>query len=274
MLSNANISQYKQLSKFKDKEHLNQSIRGFLYVYKHQLTQSTIDVYRLIANHSVKLGVAFLKYETIANIINKSVATVKRALKQLKELNAIEIHRTKRVKGKVRGGFGHNVFVLCDLSGELSKMNHRQRQDKPYESKADDHNVDTETRNSESNPLKDYLNKRKEQNVNFDKSFLSSNLPQQFINTVAPFSDNKTVYTLWHRLNLVTKKHADIGYIQAYMDDYLKAYKECIYKFKQGRIKSGSIVGYVYGSWVKVTRELVMRSKATKGIYYDWLKEA
>jgi hypothetical protein len=54
------------------------------------------------------------------------------------------------------------------------------------------------------------------------------------------------------------------------LSDYLKAFKESIYKLKQGKIK-GSFFGYIYSVWNNITRHIDMRSNATKGIYYDWL---
>ncbi|WP_407268890.1 helix-turn-helix domain-containing protein [Radiobacillus sp. PE A8.2] len=273
ILSNADYSNYKKLSKFENTEHLNNSIRGFLYKYKHELNQSVIDVYRTIANFAVKLsGVAFLKQQTIAEIIGKSIATIKRSLKVLKDLKAIEIHRTKREKGRIKGGFGHNVFVICDLSdelsGELSKMNHREEAETPCHQTQKQQNYAKESSHSESNHLKEF--KKRKTNLNYDKEFLSSNLPRQFVDTVSSFHDNQTVFNLWNRLCLATKKHADSSLILSHIDMFIKTYKECIWKFKTNRIQ-GDFIGYVYGAWVNTCKNIILEQNSRIGLYYDWL---
>ncbi len=270
LLSNANYSGYKQLSKFNDTDHLNKSIRGFLYKFKHELNPSVIETYRLIANHSVKLGgVAFLKHQSIADGIGKSIPTVKRSLKQLKQLQVLEIHRTKRDKGKVKGGFGHNVFVLCDLSHELSEMNHRENSQKPCELHSEPCKNKTESRHSESSTLVD----KKDHNIVMDATFTPSCVQQSFIDVCKSFFNASDVYSLWKRVKIAYNKSKLSMPLETYTDSVVRVLKQTIFISKQKSIKSFNAYFYtgVIAEFSKLKRLETLEN--SRSVYYNFLEQ-
>lgn len=113
MISNGSPQQYKKLAEFNTLDELNEATRAHLYAHSHKLSKSAIAIFKLIRNHAAKYrGIAYLFYETIAEEEGVSYATVKRAIRALKKYGMIEVHRTTRTKGEVKGGYGHNVFVV------------------------------------------------------------------------------------------------------------------------------------------------------------------
>ncbi|MEM5662959.1 helix-turn-helix domain-containing protein [Bacillus cereus] len=85
----------------------------FLYKHAHELSESAIKVLKFLARHSCKIpGVSFLKVGTIAEALNISDRTVRRVLKVLEDFEVVTRHKTIRTEGKLRGGNGHNVYVL------------------------------------------------------------------------------------------------------------------------------------------------------------------
>ncbi|MFB4163664.1 helix-turn-helix domain-containing protein [Alteribacillus sp. JSM 102045] len=128
-LSNATPEDYRKLSPFKTVDQLNEAIQAHLYAHSHELSKSAIAVFKLIKNDAAKYrGVAFIKYDNIAEACSVSYATVKRAMRTLKKCGIVDVYRTTRTKGEVKGGYGHNVIVIkpADLSSDPSRLNHRK----------------------------------------------------------------------------------------------------------------------------------------------------
>ncbi|MCP3025392.1 helix-turn-helix domain-containing protein [Halobacillus sp. A5] len=277
MLTNGNVSNYKHLSKFTSTEELNLSIRGFLYKFKYELNETIISIYRLIANHAVKFtGICFMKYSTIAKQINKSESTVKRSLKVLKDLKALEVHRTTRTSGRVRGGFGHNVFVLCDMSNELSKMNHRQNDEKLCEVQSEHFKNSEETSPAESGNL---LDKRSSNNVGnkgqLNHTYLPDTIPNEFVEVVKPFFNNASdIYTLWLRVQNVCKSVKLKQSSETYVNIAIQVFKGAVFMQKNNKIRT-SFIQYFYGGLK--ARLLKQASKEKYNghglLQYDWIGE-
>ena len=67
------------------------------------------DVLDVIRRYSVKFGAAHLKHDTIANAIGKSNATVRRAIRKLRQFGIIErIHYVR----PVMNGLGANIYAI------------------------------------------------------------------------------------------------------------------------------------------------------------------
>lgn len=113
-----------QLKSFKSKDHLNESIRAYMYKYKKQLhdhnkllagkqeLNATGKVFKALYTHSVKIkGVSFLSNKSIAAITNLSVRSVKRATKQLQELGVVlKVHTLRK-----NGSDTSNTYVIKPL---------------------------------------------------------------------------------------------------------------------------------------------------------------
>lgn len=83
------------------------------------------------------IGVSHIKIKTIAEKLSKSVATVKRHIKYLKDHGFITVINTQRVK---KGGKGANTYAINPfemfekiqqkIKNELSQMSHRKEDKK------------------------------------------------------------------------------------------------------------------------------------------------
>ncbi|MBB6451419.1 putative transcriptional regulator [Geomicrobium halophilum] len=256
-LSNADLSTYKSLSLFTSIVELNKAIRIHLYAHKHELAESAVAVFKMITNHAMKaVGVAFLKYEAIATQIDVSVSTVKRAIRVLKERNMIEVHRTTRRRGKVRGGYGHNVFVVVDPSTDRSEMNDRQELTNPDAANVQPEQKHTESLPSESSSLlekKTSSTRKAAAGEQLDSSFVPAHVPHPFVIAAKPFFNANGIYKLWGRAVNAYKR----AYIDANLTDHdvvqslVEAFKGAMFMKKTGRLRR-SLAGYFYGSCVRI----------------------
>ena len=81
------------------------------------------DVLDMIRRYSVKFGAAHLKHDTIANAIEKSNATVRRAIRKLDKLGIIKLTHYVRL---VMNGLGANIYAIRPFTNS-SKMEKPER---------------------------------------------------------------------------------------------------------------------------------------------------
>lgn len=100
--------------------------------YNKKLTKPLYETLNLLKQYSCKVvGVSHLKISTMANKLDKSISTIKRHLKYLKENGYITVVNTLREK---KGGKGANAYIIntfvqrSKILSELSQMNHREQQ--------------------------------------------------------------------------------------------------------------------------------------------------
>ncbi|MBB6451045.1 DNA-binding Lrp family transcriptional regulator [Geomicrobium halophilum] len=258
-LSNADLCSYKSLSPFTNVGELNRAIRRHLYVHSHELTENAVAVFKLIARHAVKtVGVAFLKYEVMAAQVGVSSSTVKRIIRVLKERQMIEVHRTVRQRGKVRGGYGHNVFVIVDPSTDPSEMNHRSIPENTDASNVQPEQKENEALSFEANSLSEkkepIRNTRKAvANEKFDASFVPTHVPPLFVTAAKPFYDAEGIYRLWGRAVSAYKYiNTDADPMEeAIVHSIVQAFKGAMFMQKTGRLR-GSLAGYFYGACKRI----------------------
>jgi DNA-binding Lrp family transcriptional regulator len=102
-------NQREKFKAFKSVDHLNDSIRSYMYKYKKELHNANTNyqdlnvigkVFKVIYTHSVKVaGVSFLSNKTIAKMLGISARSVRRATQKLLELGIILKLSTKRKNG-------------------------------------------------------------------------------------------------------------------------------------------------------------------------------
>lgn len=102
--------------------------------YNSKISKTHYETLNLLKQYSCKvIGVSHIKIKTIAKKLNKSVATVKRHIKYLKDNGFITVINTFRMK---QGGKGANTYainpieVFKKIQNELSQMSHRNDQKK------------------------------------------------------------------------------------------------------------------------------------------------
>lgn len=287
MLSSANYKQYKELQSFRSVEEMNEALCSFLYKHTHQLSDSAIKVLKFLARHSCKIpGVSFLKVGTIAEKLEISDRTVRRVLKVLEGFEVITRHKTIRTEGKLRGGNGHNVYVLLKkysvTPNVLPKMSQRQDGENPTESKVSDVKLDKETKLSESHPLEELKNElnvketseraSKETKLeDLDETFTPENVPSEFRDVVAPFFKSADkIYKLYHRVIIAYKRSKIDKPIEQVISQAIEAFKETVFAKKANKIKS-TFEGYFYR--ILESKFVAERRAECRGLLFDWLKE-
>ncbi|OXE89971.1 replication/maintenance protein RepL [Staphylococcus epidermidis] len=98
--------------------------------YNAKISKTHFETLNLLKQYSCKvIGVSHIKIKTMANQLKKSVATVKRHIKYLKNNGFITVINTFRMK---QGGKGANTYainpidVYQKIQNELSQMSHRK----------------------------------------------------------------------------------------------------------------------------------------------------
>nr|ADA62628.1 hypothetical protein SAP025A_009 [Staphylococcus epidermidis] len=96
--------------------------------YNAKISKTHFETLNLLKQYSCKvIGVSHIKIKTMANQLKKSVATVKRHIKYLKDNGFITVINTFRMK---QGGKGANTYainpidVYQKIQNELSQMSH------------------------------------------------------------------------------------------------------------------------------------------------------
>ncbi|MGS0908409.1 replication/maintenance protein RepL [Staphylococcus sp. MSU001] len=108
--------------------------------YNTKISKTHFETLNLLKQYSCKvIGVSHIKIKTMANQLKKSVATVKRHIKYLKDNGFITIINTFRMK---QGGKGANTYainpidVYQKIQNELSQMSHRKNAKKRNQSQS------------------------------------------------------------------------------------------------------------------------------------------
>ncbi|MGG5766579.1 helix-turn-helix domain-containing protein [Bacillus wiedmannii] len=287
MLSSANYSQYKELQSFKSVEDMNQTIRHFLYKHTHELSESAVNVLKYLARYSCKIpGVSFLKVATVAAALEISDRTVRRVLKVLEGYDIIVRLKTIRTDGKLRGGNGHNVYVLqkkyCVTPYVLPEMSQGQEAITPTVSKVSEPKMEEEAESFESHALKEFKNElnvketsaRESKEIeleDLDETFTPENVPNQFRDAVAPyFRSASKIYKLYHRVLIAYKRSKVDKPIEYVIDRAIQAFKETVFAQKSNKIKS-TFEGYFYR--VIESKLAVERRRECRGLLFDWLDE-
>lgn len=103
----------KILENYREFDHsadLNAAIRIHLQQHRYKLNKTAFSVFEKISRYAVKHGgAAWLKVETLADMLGKSKPTIRRAVALLESLGMVE--RVARMRPK-RGGNGGNVIRI------------------------------------------------------------------------------------------------------------------------------------------------------------------
>jgi hypothetical protein len=229
-------NQREHFKSFKDVDHLNDSIRSYLYKYKKDLHNANTSykelnvigkVFKAIYTHSVKFaGVSFLSNKTIARILGICVRSVRRATKRLLELGIILKLSTKRQNGS---DTTNTIVIKPLLSSIVNKLFRVKKTPCPPPLSS------LESRSfKQENNLKD-LNKRIE---TLDHTFTSDYVPEQFkklvVSTIG--GDAKTIEEYWKMAKIQAFRNNRDQDKETVLKTSIHAFKQMINKLKKNKV--------------------------------------
>ena len=188
-------------------------------------------------------GVCWLKREEIAKKAKVSLASVKRAIKELKEVGILSVYPHIHTK---KGGKAHNIYVIEPL---ISPLNEPSESDisEPSELTAPtvcDDQPDPYT-NPDTNPHTE------DQKISIERFNILKDVPNEFIDLLEPFYANspKTIHARWRTVLSAAKRSCN-GVTHATYDSIRDAWKETIKQYKRGKVRNTTddgIGAYFYG---------------------------
>lgn len=233
-----------------------------LHVRANQLNETELRVLRVLEFRSKIIpGASWLKVSTICGVIDKSDATVRRALRRLEQLGIIEKVSTLRVK---TGGQGANVYVISEAVSHHDKANDHP----PMTGRGEDVNSRQKAfkspfANGKEDSCKDPQNKIHSYNVQtadktdrLDKSFTPGSVPREFVDLVGRyFNDAERIYHLYNRC-VIASRAAGLDYVDT--DLMIDAFKQTVFQYKRNAIR-GTFDGYFYGVYFNMAAVEVRR---------------
>lgn len=239
-----------------------------LHIRNNDLSETQLRVLRVLEFRSKMIpGASWIKVSTICDVVKKSDATVRRALRKLEQLGIIERVATLRVK---TGGTGANVYVISapethrEQSNDQAGMTSRTDDGNPrhtantaqFATTKEDYSKDAQSKILSNNVQTASMEDR------LDKSFTPGSVPSEFRDLVGRYyNDAEKIYHLYNRC-VIASKAAGLDYV----DDELaiQAFKQTVFNYKRGAIR-GSFDGYFYGVYfntavVEVRRQVMGES--------------
>lgn len=209
------------------------------------LTPAVKAVLNTIKLHAKKtfIGVCWLYREEIAKKAKVSLASVKRAIKDLREAGIITVYPHMNT---LKGGKSHNVYVITPLftpSNEPSDVTPEEPSEPTAPTVCNDQ--DAAHKNADKNP------NTKSKDISIERFDILKTVPNEFINLLEPFYANnpKIIHARWKTvLSAVKKSCVSLKYTS--FDTIGQAWTDVIKFYKRGKIKNSTddgIGAYFYG---------------------------
>ena len=240
---------------FQTAEDLNMTIKRFLQTYT--VTPSIKAVLNTLKLYSKRtfFGVSWLYIDEIAKKAKLSRSSVKRAIRELKEIGLLTVHENMHTE---KGGKTHNVYVInpiFELSEEPSNEPSAQGPEEapnpgiPTVSAINPQPHKNSHTNSNKNN-KDLSNKGIDITSLPDESVLKP-VPTEFIKILKPYyaNDPQIIRKRWGTLRSALKRNLGDQHFDAW-DLVRDAWKDVVTFYKRGKIKNSTPDGlgaYFYG---------------------------
>ena len=240
---------------FQTAKDLNETIKRFLQSYT--VTPSIKAVLNTLKLYSKRMfvGVCWLYIDEICKKAKLSRSTVKRAIRELKEVGILTVHENMHTE---KGGKTHNVYVInpiFELSEEPSNepsdegQNEAATPDVPTVSAVESQPHKNPHTNSNKR-LKDLSNKGLDITSLPDESILKP-VPTEFIKILEPYyaNDPQIIRKRWGTLRSALKNNLGDQRFDAW-DLVRDAWKDVVTFYKRGKIKNSTpdgLGGYFYG---------------------------
>ena len=221
-----------------------------LFEKTHILTPAIKAVLNTLKLHAKRyfVGVCWLKREEIAKKAKVSLASVKRAIKALKETGILSVYPHIHTK---RGGQAHNVYVINPIfktpiepenEPPLSELKDSVEPTATTVCADPNSSYKNFNRNSDTN-LKDISSKKEPTSL--------KNVPQEFITLMEPFYANspEIIRARWKTVCVAVKRNCGT-FRRTSWDTIGKAWKDTVRYLKRGKLKNctdDGIGGYFYG---------------------------
>lgn len=278
---------YNELSEFSSIEEFNEVKAAVIEMKRSELNTTDIEVIDFLSQHAVKaVGVAYLKVETIANFIGKSVRTIQRVTKKLAAIGIVKKVELMREK---KGGNGANLYVFkSDVTVDATpSMSCRENTETLTESKSENSKLENKTLislNSIKNSIKDikYIDKNNNHSLVKDdnrevecEEVLFSDTHEELKQIYAGL-DNKTGNNITKRL-VSAYKNTGLAFESGYtLQDLMKIHKDlateivqtvknCIKRHRNGNIHT-TLLGYIYKSAERLFNNVLALKQAARDV--------
>ncbi|MEH7495164.1 hypothetical protein [Neobacillus niacini] len=274
-LKSGRIEGFEEFSQFKSVKEFNTHIEMWLAVKKDEFSKGELVGLKRLVRFSAKVpGVCNAKIGTLLKAINEeyqgngiSRSTFKRMILKAKDLGIVTIYETERKNGT--------------QSSNLYSFNRFPKSEPPNAKKLD-HPKETNNLLKTNNQK---INKRNEAPIELDFTFVSDQVPQNFVQTVKYFfSDAKTIEEYWHMVQIAAFRFECDQHSDDILSIGIQSFKQLIRKLKSTKSVVKPI-GFFYGIVTNKLKELILNqvtevseSKPTRYVlatgevmYYDWL---
>lgn len=231
---------------FESVKEMNAAVKQFVKLYV--ITPAIKAVLNTIKLHSKTFpGVCWLYREEIARKAKVSLSSVKRAIKELKEIGLLKIYEQNHT---LRGGQTHNVYVINPIFEPASEP----ANEPPSDDFKMDENLDAPTVTDVEPEV--HKNLYKNSNTSLNHLSIKKNeelkfIPNEFIDLMEPFYANnpEIIRDRWKTVCVAVKKNCG-SFARTSWDTVGKAWKDTVSMFKRGKIKmdtDNGVGGYFYG---------------------------
>ena len=243
---------------FESKKEMDENVKAHVFASGKKLHKNARAILDTIVRHSCSVyGVSWLGVDTLAEAVQVSEKTVKRAIDRIISLG-IGRKEVVEFQGLTLEYFVLNKFDL-DLTEEwnedVDKVSKGQSEETlvvstlETPSEDDEPLINSKTQEPQDQKTKDNVRedvKDEEKNdETLDASFTPSNVPEQFVSVAKTFfNDAHKIYRLWGVVETATKK---LDVLSINIDTVVQSFKESVFALKSGRVRK-TIECYLYGT--------------------------
>ena len=231
-------TEFASYQSFSNVDDMLRQIKQFESTY--YLTPAIKAVLNTIKLHAKRtfIGVCWLYREEIAKRAKVSLASVKRAIKELKEAGILKVYPHTNT---LKGGKSHNIYVINPLFSPS---------DEPSETDICEPEKPTAPTVCESD-TRPYKNSHTNSNKTLKDNTSIKGIPTDFVNLMKPFYANQPdiIRDRWKTVCVAVKKSC-LSFDRTSWDTIRAAWKDTVRILKRGRIHDASedvIGGYFYG---------------------------
>lgn len=260
----------RQYQTFETVEKMNKHIDKLFKNFEFNDTER--EILFTISKHSVKvLGVCWLKNKTLANIVGKSIGTVKNAIRKFKNMGIIKRVRQNRKKS---GGDGASLTIIFPkLTTAVDHREEKKNDEKPCQTYNLEPTEKSETIISKT-PIYKIINyiHSKIKNNSFsnienqpEKYATAKGVPIEIINELKHGLNTSEIIKIWTCIKRTLGKYQ--ASYTLYKDHVINSIRQTITIYKRKNLKNFNFAGCICGLMKKEIKAHLERK------YEEFLKE-